>query len=128
MRSNRELVVKIVRDAMLLSEVLSGSYKFKALSLNREGDKFAVLMDIPTPLRGAPSRQLDVESLVKRLARERHAIAVTAMYWRSAELRDAVLTTKGVSSGRPTASGHVEAGLRVEEQVNLSATNFGEIS
>jgi hypothetical protein len=128
MSANRELVVKIVRDAMLLSEVLSGSYKFKALSLNREGDKFAILMDIPAPLQGGPSRQRDVESFVKRLAKERHAIVVTAMYWRSADLHGTVAPTREVSPVRP-ASGRrrVQAGPGAEEHVTLSPTNFGEI-
>ncbi len=128
MRTNRELVVKIVRDAMLLSEVLSGSYKFKALSLNREGDRFAVLLDIPTPLRGGPNRQMDVESLVKRLARERHAIVVTSMYWRSADVHDRKAVTRTVSRARPAPSRwHGQAGARVEEDTTLGPTNFGEI-
>ena len=129
MRANRDLVVKMVRDAMLLSEVLSGSYKFKALSLNREGDKFAILLDIPTPLKGGPNRQLDVESLVKRLAKERHAIVVTAMYWRSANVHDSMGETKTVAWAR-SAPGrrHDQAGLRVEEHASLGPTNFGEIS
>lgn len=128
MRANRELIVKIVRDAMLLSEVLSGSYKFKALSLNREGDKFAVLLDIPAPLRGGPNRQMDVELLVKRLARERHAILVTSMYWRSAGVHDRMPVTSAVSRARPTPGRlHGRAGLRVEENTTLGPTNFGEI-
>ena len=129
MSSNRELVVKIVRDAMLLSEVLSGSYKYKALSLNREGDRFAILMDIPTPLKGGPSGQQVVESLVKRLARQRHAIVVKAMYWRSPDPRDVAAVTKSAPPARPISGRrHVGAGLRVDEHVNLSSTNFGEIS
>lgn len=129
MRSNRELVVRVVRDAMLLSEVLSGSYKFKALSLNREGDKFAVLMDVPAPLQCGTGRQLDVESLVMRLAKGRHGILVTAMYWRSTERPGAAAAAHAPGVTRVnSAARRVAAHLKDDEQSTLSPTNFGEIS
>jgi hypothetical protein len=129
MRSNRELVVRIVRDAMLLSEVLSGSYKFKALALDREGDKFAVLMDIPAPLQGGTARQVAVESLVMRLAKIRHGIIVTAIYWRSTERPGALAQTHASGATRVNSAGRrVAARPKDEEQSNLSPTNFGEVS
>lgn len=129
MVANRELLFKIVRDAMLLSEVLSGSYKFKVLSLNRKGNKFAVLMDTPAPLQGGPGRQVDVESLVIRLAERRHGIIVTALYWRSVDRQDAVAV---MQAPRPTRANfearHAPARVKAEEQSDLSSTNYGEIN
>ncbi|WP_168175011.1 hypothetical protein [Polaromonas sp. C04] len=129
MVANRELVFKIVRDAMLLSEVLSGSYKFKVLSLSRKGNKFAVLMDTSAPLQGGPARQLDVESLVIRLAERRHGIIVTAMYWRSVDRQAALAAMQAPRATRvnfetPDALARVNA----VEQSDLSSTNFGEIN
>lgn len=129
MLANRDLISKIVRDAMLLSEVLSGSYKFKVLSLSRTGTKFAVLMDTPAPLQGGPDRQVDVESLVIRLAERRHGIIVTAMYWRSVERQGAVVATQLPRAARENfETRHAPAGGKAEEQSDLSSTNFGEIN
>ena len=129
MVANRELVFKIVRDAMLLSEVLSGSYKFKVLSLSRKGNKFAVLMDTPAPLEGGPGQQLDVESLVIRLAERRHGIIVTAMYWRSVNRQSsvAVMQTPRASSAS-LETRHAAARVNAGEPSDLSSTNFGEIN
>lgn len=129
MVANRELVFKIVRDAMLLSEALSGSYKFKVLSLSRKGNKFAVLMDTPAPLQGGPGRQVDVESLVIRLAERRHGIIVTAMYWRSVDRQDAVAVMQAPRATRANfETRHVLARANAGEQSDLSSTNFGEIN
>ena len=129
MVANRDLVCKIVREAMLLSEVLSGSYKFKVLALNRSGDTFAILMDIPEPLQVGPGRQVDVEALVVRLAEKRHGILIQAMYWRSVGHQSMVAASHvphaiHANLGPRHALPRVKAG----QQSALSSTNFGEIN
>ena len=78
----REQLYVAIREAMTRAGVLSASYKFKVLSLDRQGSEFLVMIDL-TRVEGDFSPQLDdVEALVVQNAKARFNITVPAVYWR----------------------------------------------
>jgi hypothetical protein len=78
----RELLYRVVRDAMTKAGVLSSSYKFKVLSLDQHGRQYLIMMDVANEFAGATNRLAEIESLIAQSAKTRHEILVTAVYWR----------------------------------------------
>ena len=78
----RELLYRVVRDAMTRAGVLSASYKFKVLSLDQHGRQYLIMMDLANEFAGATARLAEIESLIAQSAKTRHEILVTAVYWR----------------------------------------------
>ena len=90
----RELLYRVVRDAMTRAGVLSSSYKFKVLSLDQHGRQYLIMMDLANEFAGATGRLAEIESLIAQSAKTRHEILVTAVYWRVNET-----VTAGLSRG-----------------------------
>ncbi len=82
MVEDREKIAKAVKDALLMAEILSGSYNFKVLSHRIEGGKFSVLVDIRAPLPGGVLQQKNAETLISRLSHTRWGLKVVSVYWR----------------------------------------------
>ncbi len=79
----REQLYTVVRENMIRAGVLSGSYKFKVLTLDHDGASHLVLIDIEsTALDGVPGGTLNLESELQQLAEERLQLEVRAVYWR----------------------------------------------
>lgn len=83
--ARRELLYAVVREAMVRSGVLSGSYKFKVLSLDARGRQFLIMMDLAREFGSETGRLAEIEALIAQGAKARHDIVVTAVYWRMNE-------------------------------------------
>lgn len=78
----RELLYAVVREAMVRAGVLSASYKFKVLSLDAEGRKCLIMVDLARGAGGDAANLAEIEALIAQSAKSRHEILVTAVYWR----------------------------------------------
>lgn len=78
----RELLYTVVRESMTRAGLLSTSYKFKVLSLDSRGRQYLIMMDMARQNVGDPQRLADMESHIAKVAKSRHDILVTAVYWR----------------------------------------------
>lgn len=92
----REQLYAVVRDAMVRAGVLSASYKFKVLALDQRGHQFLVMMDLAREYGSETTRLSSIENVITQGARTRHAIAVTAVYWR---INDQIAATSAPRSG-----------------------------
>jgi hypothetical protein len=90
----REQLYSAVREAMIRAGVLSGSYKFKVLSLDPRGEQFMVMMDLAHEFGAQAERLAEMEVMIAHSAKSRYNIRVTAVYWRLNEM---------VSVARPAA-------------------------
>lgn len=79
---NRELVYSVVRDSMIRAGVLAASYKFKVLSLDARGLQYLVMMDLLDQSAGVTAHLTKIEAMMIEVAKVRHDITVTAVYWR----------------------------------------------
>ena len=75
-----------IREAMTRAGVLSGSYKFKVLSVDQMGNQFLVMMDMATVAGDPPPRLAEIEALIQQMAKVRFEITVTSVYWRLSEI------------------------------------------
>jgi hypothetical protein len=82
----RELLYSAVREAMIRAGVLSGSYKFKVLSLDPRGEQFMVMMDLAQEFGAQAERLAEMEVMIAHSAKSRYNIRVTAVYWRLNEM------------------------------------------
>ena len=82
---HRELLYKVVRDAMLIAGVLAASYKFKVLSLDASGLQYLIMMDLVPDETGDMAHLAEMESVIVQAAKLRHNIHVQAVYWRGGE-------------------------------------------
>ncbi|MBP7607445.1 MAG: hypothetical protein KA752_10465, partial [Giesbergeria sp.] len=80
--------------------VLSASYKFKVLALDQRGHQFLVMMDLAREHGSESARLSSIENVITQGARTRHAIAVTAVYWR---------INDQISSAAPVAGAALQA-------------------
>lgn len=80
--AQRELLYGVVRDVMVRAGLLSTSYKFKVLSLDSRGRQFMVMVDLARDFGDETSRLAEIEALIAQMAKTRHNIVVTAVYWR----------------------------------------------
>ena len=78
----RELLYAVVRESMTRAGLLSTSYKFKVLSLDSRGRQYLIMMDMARQNVGDPQRLADMETHIAKVAKSRHDILVTAVYWR----------------------------------------------
>ena len=79
---NRELIYSVVRDSMIRSGVLAASYKFKVLSLDVRGRQYLIMMDLLRQSAELTNHLTEIEAGMTEMARARHDILVTAVYWR----------------------------------------------
>lgn len=79
---NREQLYSVIRESMTRAGVLSASYKFKVLSLDRRGTRFLVMVDVARTAGGDTARLSEIEVLMAQTCKARHGIQVTAVYWR----------------------------------------------
>lgn len=98
--ARRELLYAAVREAMIRAGVLSGSYKFKVLSLDPRGEQFMVMMDLAQEFGAQAERLAEMEVMIAHSAKSRYNIRVTAVYWRLNEM---------VSVARPAGAPQVNS-------------------
>lgn len=96
---HRELLYKVVHDSMIRAGLLAASYKFKVLSLDSRGLQFMIMMDLVNQSAGDAHRQAEIEAMMAQVAKARHGILITAVYWRVSEL-----VTTALAAGKPTAA------------------------
>lgn len=82
---NRALIFSVVRDAMIRAGVLAASYKFKVLSLDAHGLQYLIMMDLVNQSAGVTAHLAEMEAMIVDLAKVRHDMTVTAVYWRVSE-------------------------------------------
>jgi hypothetical protein len=82
----RELLYGVVRECMTAAGVLSSTYKFKVLSLDSNGRKYLIMVDMPHEQLSGAARFAETEGVIARSAKDRYDILVTAVYWRINEL------------------------------------------
>lgn len=114
----REAICNLVKDALRLCGVPTGSYRFKVLCLDQDGNIFAVLVDIKTPLPQGVEQQLEAETLVVKLAASRYTVTVSAIYWRTSSVPSTSISAQNADS---------IPGIEVIEYSALSDTNYGDI-
>lgn len=101
--ARREQLYAVVRENMIRAGVLSGSYKFKVLTLDPDGASHLVLIDIESAaLQGVPEGALGLEQQLQLLAAQRLQLEVRAVYWR---LLGATLAHTAPARSAQTASG-----------------------
>lgn len=82
----REQLFSVVRENMVRTGVLSSAYKFKALTLDRQGTSFIVMFDIDADATDCRPEALNaLEHSLQTLAQERIGVTVKAVYWRARE-------------------------------------------
>ena len=79
---NRDKLYSVVRECMTRAGVLSVSYKFKVLSLDRRGTRFLVMVDVARSAGGDTARLSEIEAMMAQTCKARHGIQVSAVYWR----------------------------------------------
>lgn len=108
--ARRELLYIAVREAMIRAGVLSGSYKFKVLSLDPRGEQFMVMMDLAHEFGTQTERLAEIEVMIAQSAKSRYNIRVTAVYWRFNEMVSVAQPADATSAiNRPAAVQHAEA-------------------
>ena len=70
---------------MTRAGILSASYKFKVLSLDRRDSEFLVMMDLGAVAGDLTVKTGEIETLVVHNAKARFDITVSAVYWRLSE-------------------------------------------
>jgi hypothetical protein len=83
--ARRELLYSVVRESMVRAGVLSGSYKFKVLSLDGRGRQFLVMIDLSRSCSLETTQLGEIEAMIAQAAKSRHDILVSAVYWRMSE-------------------------------------------
>jgi hypothetical protein len=79
---NRELIYSVVRDSMIRAGVLAAGYKFKVLSLDARGLQYLIMMDLVNQSAGVTAHLAEIEAMMAEVAKVRHNMTVTAVYWR----------------------------------------------
>lgn len=80
--ARREQLYIAIREAMTRAGVLTASYKFKVLSLDRRDSEFLVMMDLGKVTGDVVLKTGEIETLVVHNAKARFDITVSAVYWR----------------------------------------------
>lgn len=79
----REQLFTVVRESLIRGGVISSSYSYKVLNLDKDGEAFIVLIELALPAQSMPDEfLLEIERWIQQSARSRHAMAVRAVYWR----------------------------------------------
>jgi hypothetical protein len=96
----REALYAVVRESMTGAGLLSGSYKFKVLSLDSKGRQYLIMVDLAEQNLRNSQLLVGVEKHIGKIAKARHDLLVTAVYWRVNEH----LSAKEVA--QPVAQAH----------------------
>lgn len=97
----REVLYAMIREHMIRIGALSTAYRFRVLSMDAGGREYVVMVDLAADLFEQPQRLADFERTIAELARTRHELEVTAIYWRvSDELTKATPRTQPMASTR----------------------------
>jgi hypothetical protein len=83
--AQRERLYAVVRDSMNRAGVLSSSYKFKVLSLDKRGHEFMVMVDLAGREGATAASLAEIEAMIAQAAKGRDEIIVKAVYWRQNE-------------------------------------------
>jgi hypothetical protein len=59
------------------------SYRFKVLSLDAQGRQYLIMMDLLKVEMGDMKRLGEIESMIVQVAKVRHDLVVTGVYWRN---------------------------------------------
>ena len=82
----REMVYQSVRENLVLLEIISGMYKFKAVGLDERQHRFMVVIDVATGFvakRGGTVMRLnDVEKFLAERTFAQYGVRIDAIYWR----------------------------------------------
>lgn len=81
-QGKREAVYQAIREVMTRSGILSASYKFKVLSLDRQGTSYLAMIDLTGVTSDAVLRPAQMETQIIQRAMNAHQITVCAVYWR----------------------------------------------
>ena len=99
---HREHLYTAIREAMTRAGVLSASYKFKVLSKDQLGREFLVMVDLNHVVGDPVYKTAEMEAAIIHDAIVRHAVMVSAVYWRVNEVEAAPSkATPGFSSSLP---------------------------
>lgn len=104
----RELLYAVIREAMVHAGVLTASYSFKVLSLEPQGGRYIIMVDLARDLALESRRQGEVEKQIVLHAKAQHDIQVSAIYWR---VNDRL---KGMAPKAPAAASAVKTTPRFE--------------
>lgn len=107
----RELLYAVVRESMTGAGMLSSSYKFKVLSLDSRGRQYLIMMDMARQNVSDTARLSDIETHIAKIAKTRHDILVTAVYWR---VNEHVTTVAPGFKAAPAARAPASAAPRYE--------------
>lgn len=83
--ARREQLYAAIREAMTAAGVLTARFKFKVLSLDKQGDNFMVMMNLSGELGARDESLSAMEQQIMRQAFNRYQITVSAVYWRLEE-------------------------------------------
>lgn len=82
----REMVYQSVRENLLLLEIISGMYKFKAVGLDERQHRFMVVVDVASGFiarRGGTVMRLnEVEKFLTERTYAQYGVRIDAIYWR----------------------------------------------
>lgn len=82
----REMVYQSVRDNLLLLEIISGMYKFKAVGLDERQHRFMVVIDVASGFiarrAGKVMRFNEVEKFLSERAFSQYGVRIDSIYWR----------------------------------------------
>ncbi|MBI3532949.1 MAG: hypothetical protein HY068_10875 [Burkholderiales bacterium] len=122
----RELLYAVIREAMVHAGVLTASYTFKVLSLEPQGGRYIIMVDLARDLALESPRQTEVEKQIVLHAKAQHNIQVSAIYWRVNDrlkgmAPKAVAPVKTVPRFEPIGADEVAA-LRHALAVGMAAT------
>ncbi len=84
--ASREQLYTAIREAMIRTGILSASYKFKVLALDRQTNDFLVMIDLTRMVGDPASQPSQIEALIIQSAKVRYDIVVSAVYWRHNEV------------------------------------------
>lgn len=78
----RELLYKVVREALVGMGLLSSQFKFKVLTVDSDGLQFVVMVDLSDQVQHELGRLTDLENHIVQRALSQHDMRVKAVYWR----------------------------------------------
>lgn len=83
---SREQLYEAIREVMTHSGILSASYKFKVLDLDRRSSSYLVMIDLTSCKGDTVLQPAELETLIVQRAMVRYKIMVSAVYWRLNEM------------------------------------------
>lgn len=104
----REMVYQSVRENLLLLEIISSMYKFKAVGLDERQHRFMVVVDVASGFiarrGGAVMRLNEVEKFLIERTFAQYGVRIDAIYWRfHPEVRTFVRGSRTGDSGKPVS-------------------------